>query len=230
MPPAILLAPVARPPSRHPSRCARAVAVIFAGWCALGSAPALAEKADNAKPMNIEADQLRHDELAQTSVFTGNVVVTKGTIVLRGSKLEVRQDKDGYQAGTVTGSADKRAFFRQKRDTAPGAPDEFIEGEGVTIRYDGKADSVRFANRAELRLYRGSKLSDQISGDVIVYNNTTDVFTVDGKNTSKNPGEAGSAPGRVRAVIAPRDGALPSARPDNQAPLRPSVRLEGTQK
>ena len=206
------------------------MAVVFAGLCALGGAPALAEKADNAKPMNIEADQLRHDELAQTSVFTGNVVVTKGTIVLRGSKLEVRQDKDGYQTGTVTGTADKRAFFRQKRDTAPGAPDEFIEGEGTTIRYDGKADSVRFANRAELRLYRGSKLSDQISGDVIVYNNSTDVFTVDGKNTSKNPGEAGSGSGRVRAVIAPRDGALPPARPDNQVPLRPSVRLEGTQK
>ena len=230
MPPVISLAPVAPPSSRSSARPARAVALAAVGWCLLVSAPALAEKADNTKPMNIEADQLRHDELEQTSVFTGNVVVTKGSIVLRGSKLEVRQDQDGYQAGTVTGSADKRAFFRQKRDTAPGAPEEFVEGEGATIRYDGKADSVRFATRAELRLYRGSKLSDQISGDVIVYNNTTDVFTVDGKNTSKNPGEPGSAPGRVRAVIAPRDGALPPAKPDNQAPLRPSLRLEGTQK
>ena len=29
-----------------------------------------AEKADRAKPMNIEADALRHDELKQTSVFS----------------------------------------------------------------------------------------------------------------------------------------------------------------
>ena len=29
-------------------------------------------------------DALRHDELQQTSVFTGNVVMTKGSIVLRG--------------------------------------------------------------------------------------------------------------------------------------------------
>ena len=58
--------------------------------------PAQAEKADRNKPMNIEADALRHDELKQTSVFTGRVVVTKGTIVLRGTRLDVRQDPDGF--------------------------------------------------------------------------------------------------------------------------------------
>ena len=34
-----------------------------------------AEKADRNKPMNIEADALRHDDLKQTSVFTGRVVM-----------------------------------------------------------------------------------------------------------------------------------------------------------
>ena len=53
--------------------------------------------------MNIEADQLKHDELQQTSVFTGRVVVTKGSIVLRGARLEVRQDAEGYQSAVVTG-------------------------------------------------------------------------------------------------------------------------------
>ena len=41
-----------------------------------------AERADRDKPMNIEADALRHDELKQTSVFTGNVVMTKGSIAI----------------------------------------------------------------------------------------------------------------------------------------------------
>jgi lipopolysaccharide assembly outer membrane protein LptD (OstA) len=64
--------------------------------------PALAEKADRSKPMNIEADALRHDDLQQTSVFTGRVVMTKGTIVLRGARLDVRQDAEGFQFGTVS--------------------------------------------------------------------------------------------------------------------------------
>ena len=71
---------------------------------ALACAPGVgqAEKADRNKPMNIEADALRHDELKQTSVFTGRVVMTKGSIVLRGARLDVRQDADGYQYGVVT--------------------------------------------------------------------------------------------------------------------------------
>ena len=51
------------------------------------SGVAHAERADRDKPMNIEADALRHDELKQTSVFTGNVVMTKGSIVLRGGEI-----------------------------------------------------------------------------------------------------------------------------------------------
>ena len=90
--------------------------------------------------MNIEADALRYDDLKQTSVFTGNVVLTKGTIVIRGARVDVRQDPEGYQFGVVTAEPGKLAFFRQKREGV----DEFIEGEGETIEYDSKADSVKF--------------------------------------------------------------------------------------
>lgn len=194
-----------------------------------------AEKADRAKPMNIEADALRHDELKATSVFSGRVVMTKGTIVLRGARLDVRQDADGYQYGVVTAEAGKRAFFRQKRDTVAGAPEEFIEGESEVIEYDGKADNVRFIRRAELRRYRGAVLSDEITGAVIVYNNLTDVFTVDGQRTpaANAAGDAPAPGGRVRAVLSPKDpppGA--AAAPEPAAPasapqLRPSNSLGG---
>ncbi|KRD40981.1 MULTISPECIES: lipopolysaccharide transport periplasmic protein LptA [Acidovorax] len=199
--------------------------------CTLGVAHA--EKADRAKPMNIEADALRHDELKQTSVFSGRVVMTKGSIVLRGARLDVRQDADGYQYGVVTAEPGKRAFFRQKRDTLAGAPDEFIEGESEVIEYDGKADNVRFITRAELRRYRGAVLSDEITGAVIVYNNLTDVFSVDGKRTTTNAAGDAPAPGsRVRAVLAPKDPppavAAPEAAPPASAPaLRPSNSLGG---
>jgi len=196
-----------------------------------------AEKADRAKPMNIEADALRHDELKQTSVFSGRVVMTKGTIVLRGARLDVRQDADGYQYGVVTAEAGKRAFFRQKRDTLAGVPDEFIEGESEVIEYDGKADNVRFITRAELRRYRGAMLSDEITGAVIVYNNLTDVFTVDGQRTpaANAAGDAPASGSRVRAVLAPKDpkpgAAAPvPALPSSAPVLRPSNSLGGDAK
>ena len=63
--------------------------------------PASAEKADRDKPAHIEADSLSHDDLKQVSIFTGRAVLTKGTLVLRGARIEIREDADGYQHGVV---------------------------------------------------------------------------------------------------------------------------------
>jgi len=210
----------------------RLLPLIVLSALALASWGARAEKADRNKPMNIEADALRHDELQQTSVFTGRVVLTKGTMVLRGARLDVRQDPDGFQYGVVTAEPGKRAFFRQKRDTVAGAPDEFVEGEGQTIEYDGRAETVKLIGRAELRRYREATLTDEMAGAVIFYNSVSDVLTVDGQRTAQNGTASGTPGGRVRAVLAPKEPAAGAARPAAPAPaaspapaLRPSTDL-----
>jgi lipopolysaccharide export system protein LptA len=180
-----------------------------------------AEKADRNKPMNIEADALRYDDLKQTSIFTGKVVLTKGTIVIRGARVEVRQDPEGFQFGVVTAEPGKLAFYRQKREGV----DEFIEGEGEVIEYDSKADRVKFIKRAELRRYRGATINDEVVGSLITYDNATDVFSVDGGPTSPAAG------GRVRAVLAPRGSAsAPAAPVQPPTQLRPSTTLDGSKK
>jgi lipopolysaccharide export system protein LptA len=194
-----------------------------------------AERADRTKPMNIEADDGRHDELKQTSVFTGNVVVTKGTIIIRGAQLTVSQDRDGFQHGVVTAAPGKLAFFRQKRDSAPGAPDEFVEGEGEVITYNGRDDTVHFERRGELRRYRETTLTDQVSGPLIVYNNLSDTFTVSGQKGAQAADPKPGAPkkDRVRVILTPKadgkadDKASSPAKPaaDDQTPLRPSTQL-----
>jgi lipopolysaccharide export system protein LptA len=163
---------------------------------------AMAERADRDKPMNIESDTLRYDDNKQTSVFTGKVVLTKGTMLIRGAQMDIRQDAEGNQFGLVTAEPGKLAFFRQKRDTRAGEPDEYMEGEAEVIEYDGKGDAVTFQRRATLRRYVGSKLNDEITGNVIVYDNSTSILKVDG-----GPAKAGSSgsTGRVRAVLTPRN-------------------------
>jgi lipopolysaccharide export system protein LptA len=200
------------------------ISLVGAVWlCLAGTAQA--EKADRNKPMNVEADALRYDDLKQVSVFTGRVVLTKGTIVIRGDRLEVRQDPDGYQFGLATGSAEKLAFFRQKRE----ALDEFIEGEGETITYDGKADTVTFSRKAQLRRLRGSTLADEITGGNIVYENLTDLFTVDGVGKSGPTGALGSS-GRVRVMLTPKPENGASAPASDSTKLKPSSTLGGAPK
>ncbi|HEY8050525.1 MAG TPA: lipopolysaccharide transport periplasmic protein LptA [Ramlibacter sp.] len=184
---------------------------------AAAALPASAERADRNKPMNVEADALRYDDLKQTSVFTGNVVVTKGTILIRGARIDVRQDPDGYQYGVVTAPPGKLAYYRQKREGV----DEYIEGEGETIEYNGKTDQVKFIKRAEMRRIRGGTLADEVVGSLITYDNTTDVFTVDGGPASPAIG------GRVRAVLTPKpDASAPQTNGGPPARLRPSTTLE----
>lgn len=185
---------------------------------ALGLGQAHAEKADRDKPMNIEADSLRYDDQRQTSVFTGRVVLTKGTILIRGAKVDVRQDSDGNQFGLVLSESNKQAFFRQKREGV----DEHIEGEGDTIEYDSRSDTVKFITNAKLRRYRGATLSDEFTGGVIVYNNSTDVFTIDGA-VAKTEGVKG---GRVRAMLTPSPST--AAQNETPAPVVPALRATTT--
>lgn len=192
--------------------------LLLCAACALLAGAASAEKADHNKPMNIESDALRHDDLKQVSVFTGRVVLTKGTIVIRGAQVEVRQDPEGYQFGLVTAEPGKLAFFRQKREGV----DEYMEGEGETIEYDSRADTVKFIKNAQMRRLRGATLADEVTGSIIQYNNSTDVFTVDG-----GPVRSGGGRGRVRAMLTPKPEAAGTA-PAGATPPAPALRATTT--
>ncbi len=187
--------------------------------CAAFALPAWAEKADRKKPMNVAAHTIRVDDVKQVTVAEGNVEMTQGSILVRAARIDVRQAADGYQLSTITGSPGKPAFFRQKRD----AGDEFIEVESELIYYDGSADIVKFTGKAVLRRLRGTVLADEISGAVIVYENLTDKFSVDGSNVA-----AGGAPvpgGRVRAILTPKPDAAESVPPAPKTPAQPGPSL-----
>ncbi|MFI4981544.1 MAG: LptA/OstA family protein, partial [Nevskiales bacterium] len=67
------------------------------------SLPALAEKADRDKPVNLEADRITVDDAKKVQVFEGNVQLIQGTLIIRCDKLIVTQDGEGFQSGTASG-------------------------------------------------------------------------------------------------------------------------------
>ena len=191
---------------------------LFASGMSLLVAPAWAEKADRDKPLLIEADAMRHDENKLLTHFTGQVVAYKGTMVLRGARMEVQQDKNGQQVAQIWAAPNERAFFRQKREGV----DEFTEGEGEMVIFDSQADVVTLVQRAELRILRGKVLADQITGEKIVFNNATEVMTVD----RPAPGAKATDPRdqRVRAVLTPRK-AIPVNAPPAPNSALPALRV-----
>lgn len=145
-----------------------------------------AEKADRDKPINIDADKAEVDDARQISTFTGKVVVTQGTMVIRGDKMVLTQDKDGFKHGTAYGHP---ATYRQKREGL----DEYVEGYGERIEYDTRGDTVDFYVHA--RVKRGQ---DEVRGEHVTYNANTEVFQADDKGADK------STPTRVHAVLYPK--------------------------
>ncbi|MBB1631489.1 lipopolysaccharide transport periplasmic protein LptA [Cupriavidus sp. UME77] len=180
------------------------------------AAPANAEKADREKPLVLEADNASYDDVKQVYVLTGNVVLTKGTMVLKSDAAEVRTDPEGYQYAIATSKGAKQAYIRQKRDNV----DEYIDGWGDRIEYDGKQELSKLIGRARMARLAGAKLVDEIRGAVITYDSRNEFYTASGGAENAT---AGSPSGRVRAVLSPRQEQPASGAAANPLPLKPAT-------
>lgn len=162
----------------------------------LASTPAMAERADRDKPVDIEADRMSVDDRNKVHVFEGSVVLTQGTLVIRSDKLVVSQDANGFQSGVATAAGSKLATFRQKRDGGGQ-----VEGEAERIEYDSRNEQARLYRRA-----RVASNGDEVRGNYIEYDALSENYLA-----AQAPGNtpAASGSGRVRAVIQPKGDSRP---------------------
>ncbi len=194
-----------------------AVAVGFAAVFVAGS-QAFAERADKEKPAIITADHTSADDLNQTQLYTGDVVLTKGTIILRADQLTTKQDPEGYNLGVaISTTPGKLAYFKQKREGV----DEYIEGQAERIEYDEKADTVRLFNHAIVKRLVAGRDADESRGDHIDYNTRTGIYDVDsyGKVAA---GSTAVKPVRTTTILQPKIKPGASAVPASDAPVRPA--------
>lgn len=162
--------------------------------------PALAESADRDKPIDLEADTVKVDDAKQISTYSGNVILTQGTLVIHADKLIVREDKEGFQHSTSLGNP---TTFKQKRE----GKNEYMEGSAQRIEYNGRMDKVQLYTKAWVK--RGE---DIVHGDYIMYDANAEYAEVIGGTKTKD----GSSSGRVRAIIQPKNKKTPE--PDNAKP------------
>jgi lipopolysaccharide export system protein LptA len=177
--------------------------LVFAFLLLTAAGSGLAELADRDKPINLVADNVTVDDAKQVSVYTGNVTLTQGTLVIRGDKLVVKQDAQGFQQGTAYGNP---ASFRQKREGL----EEYIEGYASRIEYDGNADKLQLFTNARMK-----RNDDEVRGSYIAYDGKTEFFEVVG-----GPKGTAAGSGRVHAVIQPKK------KPAAPTPAAPAVPLQ----
>jgi len=190
---------------------ARFVRVLLIAVAAATSS-AFAERADRDKPTQIDADVWRGEELKQVVVYSGRVVLTKGSLRITGERLELREDPEGYQYAVVTAAPGALATFRQRRDPKQAGVEEFVEAAAERLEYDGKAETVRLSGRAQVRRLENGAQRDEFSGGVITYDMRESRYS----GTGGEPKDGG----RTRTIIAPRTNESPSAPATPLAPAR----------
>ncbi len=154
------------------------------------SSPVFALDSDRNQPIEVTADQFHGDEVKQTAVYSGNVVVTQGSMRLTGARLELSITPKGYRKITVLG---KPAHFKQQRDRKKAQIDEWIHADANHIVYDEETDKITLKGRASLNRTENGISKDMTSGEIIVY---------DMRNArSEVQGTKGQ---RVTTIIAPR--------------------------
>ncbi len=164
---------------------------------------ASAEKADRDKPTNIEANKMSSDEARRMTIFEGNVVLSKGTVLVRADRIVVHQDADGFQYSTAYG---RPVRFRQKGEPKDGCEGVWTDGEALRIEIDERNEKVELFDKA-----RVTRDQDVVNGDYIFLDQRTDFFSV---STAKGAAPAAS-PGRVTAVLQPKS--APAAEPGKAA-------------
>ena len=142
----------------------------------------------------ILSDTLNYDDVKKESVFSGNVVLTRGDMTLHADNVTARQLPDGTQQGVATAEGGNMVRIRQER------PETFetIEGVGKRAEYDdSKGEFVLIGQAVVTRMVCG-KPFDTIRGERVRYNDKNGTYQAQGGANSAAPG------GRVRSVAEPR--------------------------
>ena len=153
---------------------------------------ASAEKADALKPVNIQYDKANSDLVAQNYIVTGNVIITRGTMILKSDRAEVKEAPDGYHTFILTADPGKFATFRQKRD---GGPDLWDEGRAQRIEYDERNDLVKLFSKAMIRQLEGQKVTQEMDSEFISYDNRKEVLV--GRNDASGADKPGNGRGSI---------------------------------
>jgi lipopolysaccharide export system protein LptA len=173
---------------------------------------ASAEKADALKPVDIAFDNANVDQVTQNYVATGNVVITRGTMILKSDRAEVKESPDGWRTFILTANPGKLATFRQKRD---GGPDLWGEGQAQRIEYDERSDLVKLFSKAVIRQLEGKKVTQEMASEFISYDNRNEkLLGLNDANGVSKPGNGRGSitlqPRRAPAAGTPAAGTAPA--------------------
>jgi lipopolysaccharide export system protein LptA len=155
-----------------------------------------AEKADQDKPVILEAEKVSVDDVKQIYDLNGQILIIKGSILVTGEDGHIQVDPEGYEFVDVKGTPDTRASFRQRRE---GPADEFMQGLATQVVYNAKTEVLTLTGDASLKRLLNMQMLDQLRGWKIEYDDVKQYYRVTPPKDAK-PDDLPLA----RSILSPR--------------------------
>lgn len=155
-----------------------------------------AEKADQDKPIILEAEKVSVNDVKQIYDLNGQVLIIKGSILVTGEDGLIQVDPEGYEFVDVKGTPDASASFRQRRE---GPADEFMQGLATQVNYNAKTEVLTLTGDAKLKRLLNMQMLDQLRGWKIEYDDVKQYYKVTPPKDAK-PDDLPLA----RAILSPR--------------------------
>ncbi|WP_058910818.1 lipopolysaccharide ABC transporter substrate-binding protein LptA [Entomohabitans teleogrylli] len=132
--------------------------LVLASTLLAGSLPAFALTGDTDKPIHIESDQQSLDMQGNVVTFTGNVVVTQGSIKINADKVVVTRPGGENGKEVIDGYGNPARFYQMQDSGKP------VKGNASHMHYELQNDYVVLTGNAQLE-----QLDSNIKGDKITY-------------------------------------------------------------
>lgn len=148
----------------------------------IASPPLWALKSDKSKPVEVEADSFNLDETTQLTVYSGNVIITQGSMEIKADKVTIHGSRGNTDKVIAVGNPVK---FKQQPDGEQG----LIRGEAQRFEYLVNKDTLILINKATLW-----QTGNTFSSDRIIY---------DSKRSLVKAGDNASGSKRVKIILQP---------------------------
>ncbi|GAA0788155.1 lipopolysaccharide transport periplasmic protein LptA [Marinobacterium sediminicola] len=139
---------------------------------------------DRQQPIHISADSASMNERSGITVYTGNVEIVQGTMIIRGARVELHRNDAGVQRIISTGNP---AQFQQQPS----------RNQPVTKAYGERMDYR--VNKQEITITESARVDqgrDTFTGERIIYNMEKAVVNAYGSDSDSGQ--------RVQMVIQPK--------------------------
>lgn len=156
---------------------------------ALGSVSAWALPTDRDQPIHIQSDDAQLDDKQGIATYTGNVIITQGSMKITGNKVTITRSAAGdVDVFTAVGNL---AYYEQK----PAVDKQIVQAYAVTIQYHAALDRIVLIDKAKV-INEGNTTE----GEKIVYDTVKQVA-----NAGRATGANVTAPRpRIDMVIQPK--------------------------